>query len=57
MVNPVALLRQLFPPGLSLLAYPLGSVLGRLAGRWIAAGMGCDSSIEAEDPHASATMQ
>ncbi len=35
---------------------PLAWALGRLAGRWIAAGSGCDSSIE-PGPTASTTIE
>jgi hypothetical protein len=38
------------------LGRPLAWVLGRLARRWIAAGVGCDSSVET-GPMASTTMQ
>jgi len=38
------------------LAPALAWVLGRLARRWIAAGIGCDSSVEA-GPMPSTTMQ
>jgi hypothetical protein len=52
--------RQVIEAGLApswfWLGRPLAWVLGRLARRWIAAGIGCDSSVE-PGPIASTTMQ
>jgi hypothetical protein len=56
MADPVELLRDLLPASLAWLSKPVGRALGRLAGRWIAAGIGCDSNIEPEVLPASATM-
>jgi hypothetical protein len=48
MIDPEAVLRQAPAPWLRGLAPVLGPVLKRLARRWIAAGTGCDSSLEVE---------
>jgi hypothetical protein len=45
---PQAVLAQSLPRGLGWLARPLAWLLARLAGRWIAAGQGCDCSLEVE---------
>ena len=47
-VAPQAILTQALPRGLRGLASPLAPVLRRLGLRWIAAGKGCDSSLEVE---------
>ena len=41
---------QALPRSLRWLARPLGALLGRMAQRWIAAGMGCDSHLEPQSP-------
>lgn len=46
MVQPQEVLRAALPAGLGWLAPLLLPALRRLAGRWIAAGQGCDSSLE-----------
>lgn len=45
-----AVLRQRLPRGLRWLAPAGVPLLGRLARRWIAAGQGCDSSLEVQGP-------
>jgi len=45
-VQPREALRAALPAGLGWLAPVLLPVLRRLAGRWIAAGQGCDCSLE-----------
>jgi hypothetical protein len=45
---PVQAVTRALPPRLHLLAWPLGALLGRVAKRWIAAGIGCDSSLQAQ---------
>lgn len=47
-VAPQWVLSWALPRGLRRLASPLAPVLRRLGLRWIAAGMGCDSSLEVE---------
>ena len=47
-VAPKDVLTQALPIGLQILATPLARVLRRLALRWIAAGIGCDSSLEVQ---------
>jgi hypothetical protein len=44
--RPVEVMRGALPRSLQGLAPLLGALLGRLAGRWVAAGQGCDSSLE-----------
>lgn len=44
--EPEAVLRQALPAALTGLAAGLAGLLQRLAGRWIAAGQGCDSTLE-----------
>jgi hypothetical protein len=46
---PAEVLRQLLPGFLQGLVRPLAWLLGPLARRWIAAGAGCDSTIETYD--------
>ncbi len=46
MVQPREVLRTALPTGLGWLAPVLLPVLRRLASRWIAAGQGCDCSLE-----------
>jgi len=46
MVQPREALRVALPTGLGWLVPVLLPVLRRLAGRWIAAGQGCDCSLE-----------
>lgn len=48
--EPVKTVTQALPLGLRWLGRPLGSLLGRMARRWIAAGLGCDSSLEPQSP-------
>lgn len=47
-VAPHAILAQALPRGLRSLALPLAPLLRRMGLRWIAAGIGCDSSLEVE---------
>jgi len=54
-VNPQETLERSLPRALRWLARPTAPLLRRLALRWIAAGAGCDSSLEPE-PMAAATM-
>jgi hypothetical protein len=46
--SPQALLEWRLPRGLHGLVPALARLLARLAGRWIAAGRGCDCSLEVE---------
>lgn len=46
--EPRAVLQAALPAPLRALAPVLAPVLGRLARRWIAAGVGCDSSVQVE---------
>jgi hypothetical protein len=46
--EPRAVLRLALPASLGVLAFVLSPLLGRLARRWIAAGVGCDSSLQVE---------
>jgi hypothetical protein len=46
--EPEAVLRQALPGWLRGLTPGLGWLLGRLAARWVAAGQGCDSTLEVE---------
>jgi hypothetical protein len=48
MVRPREVLGAAAPAGLGWLVPVLVPVLRRLAGRWIAAGLGCDCSLEVE---------
>ena len=50
-VAPRELLTQSLPRGLRGLAPVLAPVLRRVALRWIAAGVGCDSNLEVEESH------
>lgn len=51
LTDPAALLLTRWPaPPLSWLRWPLARMLARLAPRWIAAGQGCDCSLEVERP-------
>ena len=54
-VAPQHVLAQALPRGLRWLAPALAPVLRRLGSRWIAAGTGCDSSLEAVLPDAVST--
>jgi hypothetical protein len=45
---PQSVLAEALPRGLRAMASPLAPLLRRLGLRWIAAGMGCDSSLEVE---------
>jgi hypothetical protein len=54
--NPLGVAQQVLPHGWRGLAPALGWGLGKLARRWIAAGIGCDSSLTPE-PKPSGTMQ
>jgi len=47
---PQDVMRQALPHGLRWLAPAGAPLLGRLAYRWIAAGQGCDSSLEVHRP-------
>ena len=49
---PVQAIAHALPRSLRLLALPLGALLSGMARRWIAAGKGCDSSLQTQ----SATM-
>jgi len=49
-VNATEALGQALPPALRWLAPLLGWPLARLARRWISAGSGCDSSLQAVRP-------
>jgi hypothetical protein len=49
MVAPHEVLQQAGYRGIRPLAGMLAPVLRRLAGRWIASGQGCDSTIETDD--------
>ena len=44
--DPAAVARSALPTWLAWLAKPLSFVLPRLARRWIAVGLGCDSSLQ-----------
>ena len=44
--EPYAVVLSRLPVGLIGLAKPMAAVLPRLARRWIAAGLGCDSSLQ-----------
>lgn len=55
LLAPRVVLAQTLPPVLRWLARPLAPVLRRVALHGIAAGQGCDSSLETE-PEASTTM-
>ena len=46
MADPFAVVLSRLPRGLAWLARPISSVLPRLAHRWVAADVGCDSSLE-----------
>lgn len=46
MVAPASVLYQLLPPWLNVLVPALAPVLGRVSGRWIAAGQGCDCDLD-----------
>lgn len=52
LAEPDSVVQSRLPKGLTWLARPLSAVLPRLAHRWIAAGIGCDSSLQ---PLASAS--
>lgn len=56
MVAPREVALLALPVGAQWLAPAVACLLGLLARRWIAAGMGCDSSLEAE-PMGSGTMR
>lgn len=47
LTDPDAVSRAALPKGLHLFAPALAWLLGHLAQRWIAAGVGCDSSLQA----------
>ena len=49
-----SVLRQTLPRGLRILAPILGPTVARLSWRWIAAGKGCDCSLEVEPARQSA---
>jgi len=49
MVEPHEVLQQAGYRAIRPLAGMLAPVLRRLAGRWIASGQGCDSTIETDD--------
>ncbi len=46
LAEPYAVVQSRLPRGLAWLTRPLSAVLPRLAYRWIAAGIGCDSSLQ-----------
>ncbi len=46
LAEPDAVVQSHLPKGLDWLVQPLAAVLPRLAHRWIAAGIGCDSSLQ-----------
>ena len=46
LAEPEAVVQSRLPKGLAWLTKPLSAMLPRLAHRWIAAGMGCDSSLQ-----------
>lgn len=48
MIEAKSVLQEVLPRRLRALAAVLAPVLGRLAGRWIAAGQGCDCSLTVE---------
>ena len=50
MMDGIAVSRQALPSGLRWLAPAMALLLSRLARRWIAAGQGCDSDLEVQDP-------
>lgn len=52
--EPLDLLQNVLPPSLRPLAPWLSSGLARLAKRWIAVGIGCDSSVEPAHPNGPA---
>ncbi len=54
-VAPQDVLAQTMPRGLRWLSPPLAPVLRRLGRRWIAAGTGCDSSLEVVPPDVLST--
>ena len=54
-VAPQDVLARALPHGLRWLAPALAPVLGRVANRWIAAGTGCDSSLELVSPDVLST--
>jgi len=54
MVQPREVLRAALPVGLGWLATVLLPLLRRLAGRWIAAGQGCDCNLEVAPGQAGA---
>ena len=47
---PQAVLNEAMPRWLQPIAYVLSPVLARLAKRWVAAGQGCDSTLEVARP-------
>jgi hypothetical protein len=56
LVDTHAVVRQALPVWLGFLRAPAAAVLHRLGRRWIAAGMGCDSTLELVLPQRT-TMQ
>jgi hypothetical protein len=46
--QPAAVLGSALPARLKFLAHPLSTVLARWARRWIAAGQGCDSTLQVQ---------
>lgn len=48
LTDATSVLRQVLPRGLRWLAPLVAPLLGRLGLRWIAAGQGCDSSLEVQ---------
>lgn len=57
LTEPEAVLRQAFPAVLAGLSAGLAGGLRRLAGRWIAAGQGCDSTLEPMPDEATPQQQ
>lgn len=49
-VEPQKVVRQVLPAIMLWLGPAVGWLLGKLAHRWIAAGIGCDATLEAEPP-------
>ena len=47
--QPMEVLKQALPAPLRGLAPPLAWALGRLAQRWVAAGTGCDSTVQVSE--------
>jgi hypothetical protein len=48
LLQPRQMLQSALPRWLQFLVAPLSAVLARMARRWIAAGSGCDSDLDAQ---------